>query len=235
MQRYFAKDNELNISDMDKHHIINVMRMKKEDNIEIVYDGNVYLCKIKSINKNDVSYDIIKKLEINNELPLKVTIAIPLVTESKMDFMLQKCTELGINDFIVYESERSKIKVNEKINKKLARWNLITKEASEQSYRNYIPNVYGITKIKNLIDLNYDLKLVASTKKIEKTLKFMLQNSTKCDTIIIVVGPEGGLSLSEEDFLLNNGFSGVTFGNTILRCETAHMFIMSAIKYELMR
>ncbi len=235
MQRYFAKDNELNISDMDKHHIINVMRMKKEDNIEIVYDGNVYLCKIKSINKNDVSYDIIKKLEINNELPLKVTIAIPLVTESKMDFMLQKCTELGINDFIVYESERSKIKVNEKINKKLARWNLITKEASEQSYRNYIPNVYGITKIKNLIDLNYDLKLVASTKKIEKTLKFMLQNSTKCDTIIIVVGPEGGLSLSEEDFLLNNGFSGVTFGNTILRCETAPMFIMSAIKYELMR
>ena len=235
MQRYFAKDNELNISDMDKHHIINVMRMKKEDNIEIVYDGNVYLCKIKSINKNDVSYDIIKKLEINNELPLKVTIAIPLVTESKMDFMLQKCTELGINDFIVYESERSKIKVNEKINKKLARWNLITKEASEQSYRNYIPNVYGITKIKNLIDLNYDLKLVASTKKIEKTLKFMLQNSTKCDNIIIVVGPEGGLSLSEEDFLLNNGFSGVTFGNTILRCETAPMFIMSAIKYELMR
>jgi len=60
-----------------------------------------------------------------------------------------------------------------------------------------------------------------------------MQNSTNYDNIIIVVGPEGGLTDKEEEFLLNNGYTAVTFGNTILRCETAPMFVMSAIKYEL--
>ena len=235
MQRYFAVDKNLNITNNDKHHIIDVMRMKKEDLIEIVYDKKVYLCKIDNISKKEVNYSIIEEKNEDNELPLKVTIAIPLVNEKKLDFIFQKCTELGINEFIIYDCERSKIKVNDKINKKLDRWNLICKEAAEQSFRNYVPNIYGIKKLDELINLNYDISLVASTKKIKKTLKNIMQNSTKYANMIIVVGPEGGLTINEEEFLLNNGFLGVTFGNTILRCETAPMFIMSAIKYELGR
>ena len=103
MQRYFAKDKNLNISNNDKHHIINVMRMKEKDNIEIVYDKKVFLCEITNITKNDVTYKKIKEKEENNELDIKVTIAIPLVIEKKMDFILQKCTELGAHDFIIYE------------------------------------------------------------------------------------------------------------------------------------
>ena len=63
----------------------------------------------------------------------------------------------------------------------------------------------------------------------------MLQNSTNCDRIIIVVGPEGGFDPNEEEFLLENNFQSVSLGNTILRVETAPMFVMSAIKYETMR
>lgn len=235
MQRYFAVDKNLNISNKDKHHIINVMRMKINDKIEVVYDGKIYLCNISKITKDDIMYEIIDEKNENNELSIHVTIAVPLVSENKMDFIFQKCTELGCHDFIVYNSQRSKIKVTGKENKKLDRWNLITKEAAEQSFRNYPPKVNGIMNIEDLINLDYDLCLVASTKKVEKTIKNMLQNSTNCDRIIIVVGPEGGLTDKEEEFLLNNGYLGVTFGNTILRCETAPMFIMSAIKYELMR
>lgn len=235
MQRYFAIDKKLNITDKDKHHIINVMRMKKNDLIEIVFDEKVYICEIDDITKKDVTYKIKEEKNENNELPIKVTIAIPLVNEKKLDFIFQKCTELGINDFIIYDSERSKIKINDKIDKKLDRWNLILKEAAEQSFRNYVPRVYGIKKLDEIVKLKYDIALVASTKKIKKTLKNIMQNSTKYANMIIVVGPEGGLTLKEEDFLLDNGFVGITFGNTILRCETAPMFIMSAIKYELGR
>lgn len=233
MQRYFAIDKDLNITNQDKHHIINVMRMKEKDEIEIVYNKKVFLCEIDNITKKDVTYKIIKEKKDNNELSKKVTIAIPLITEKKLDFIFQKCTELGIYDFIIYNSERSKVKINDKIDKKINRWNLICKEASEQSFRNIIPKVYGIKELKNLINLDYDLCLVASTKKVKKTMKNILQNSTNYDKIIIVVGPEGGLTDKEEKFLLDNGYIGVTFGNTILRCETAPMFIMSAIKYEL--
>ena len=138
MQRYFAKDENLNVTDLDKHHIINVMRMKIGDKIEVVYDEIVYLCEITNILKKDVEYKVVEKLDVNSELSKKVTIAIPLVTEKKLDFIFQKCTELGIYDFIIYEPERSKVKVNEKIDKKLDRWNLIIKEKSEQSFRNHL-------------------------------------------------------------------------------------------------
>lgn len=235
MQRYFALNKNLKLSDKDIHHITNVMRMKINDNIEVVYDKKVYLCKIESMSKDDVIVKVIEEKQDDNELEIKVTIAVPLVNEKKMDFILQKATELGAFDFIVYDSERSKVKVNEKIDKKISRWNLITKEAAEQSFRNVSPNVYGIMKLKELVNLEYDLSLVASTKNIKKTIKNVMQNSTNCDRIIIVVGPEGGLTNNEEDFLLDNGYVGVTFGSTILRCETAPIFIMSAIKYELMR
>ena len=235
MQRYFAINEKLDISNKDKHHIINVMRMKKDDLIEIVYDNKVYLSKIKKIDKSDLEYEITEEKQENNELPVKVTIAVPLVNEKKLDFIFQKCTELGIYEFIIFDSERSKVKVNDKIDKKLDRWNLICKEAAEQSFRNYSPKVYKIKKVENLINFKYDLSLVASTKNIKKSIKNVLQNSTNYDTIIIVVGPEGGLTENEEDFLLDNGYTAVTFGSTILRCETAPMFVMSAIKYELGR
>ena len=232
MQRYFSINKNLDLSDKDIHHIINVMRMKEKDNIEIVYDKIVYLCEITNITKKQIKYKIIDKREEKSDLDIKVTIAIPLIMEKKLDLIFQKCTELGIHDFIVYESERSKVKVNDKIDKKLDRWNLICKEACEQSFRNYIPKVYGIKKLENLINLDYDLSLIASTKKVDKTIKNILQNSTECDKIIIVVGPEGGLTEKEEEYLLDNGYEPVTFGNSILRCETAPIFIMSAIKYE---
>ncbi len=232
MQRYFAVDKDLNISDKDKHHIINVMRMKLNDKIEIVYNEKVYMCEINDISKKDVSYSVKDIIDVNNELPLKVTIAVSLVNEKKLDFILQKCTELGVYDFILVNSDRSKIKIDGKEKKKIERWNTITKEAAEQSHRNIKPIVRDIMSINDVLKLDYDLKLTCSTKENEKTIKNVLQNSTNCDRIIIVVGPEGGLTISEEEKLEKNGFIPVTLGNLILRTETVPIYIMSLVNYE---
>ena len=232
MQRYFAVDKDLNISEKDKHHIINVMRMKLNDKIEIVYNEKVYMCEINDISKKDVSYSVKDIIDVNNELPLKVTIAVSLVNEKKLDFILQKCTELGVYDFILVNSDRSKIKIDGKEKKKIERWNTITKEAAEQSHRNIKPIVRDIMSINDVLKLDYDLKLTCSTKENEKTIKNVLQNSTNCDRIIIVVGPEGGLTVSEEEKLEKNGFIPVTLGNLILRTETVPIYIMSLVNYE---
>ena len=127
-------------------------------------------------------------IDVNNELPVKVTIAVSLVNEKKLDFILQKCTELGIYDFILVSSDRSKIKIDGKESKKIERWNTITKEAAEQSHRNIKPIIKGIMSIDEVSKMDYDLKLTCSTKENEKTIKNVLQNSTNCDRIIIVVG-----------------------------------------------
>lgn len=235
MQRYFVVNKDLKLNSQDIFHISKVMRMKINDIIEIAYDKKVYLCKLTNISKDEVNYEILEEKMENNELETKITIAFSLVNETKIDFILQKCTELGAYDFIPLNLERCKVKIDKKEDKKISRWNLITKEASEQSYRNICPKVHNIMSIKELVKLDYDLKIFCSTKEKEKTIKNVLQNNLNCDRIIIVVGPEGGISKKEEDFLISNNFKGITFGNTILRTETAPIFAVSAIKYELMR
>lgn len=235
MQRYFAVDEKLNLTSQDKFHISKVMRMKENDLIEVVYDKNVYLCKIQSIKNNDVLIKKEKKLDINNELDKKITIVFSLVNETKTDFILQKCTELGAYNFIPYCANRCKVKIDKKEKKKIDRWNMITKEAAEQSYRNICPNVSNVMNINDICKLDYDLKILASTKENQKSIKNVLQNANICDRIIIVVGPEGGFDSEEERLFIENGFIGTSFGNTILRTETAPIFAMSILKYELMR
>lgn len=235
MQRYFALDENLKLRPKDIFHICKVMRMRENDKIEIVYNKNVYLCNITSVSKDNVLFNIIDTKYENNELSKKITIAFSLVNENKIDFIIQKCTEIGAYDFIPLRLNRCKTKISNNESKKIDRWNLITKEASEQSYRSICPKVNNIMTLNELIKLDYDLKIFCSTSEKEKTIKNVLQNNINCDRIIIVIGPEGGITKEEESLLLSNGFNSITLGDTILRTETAPIFVMSAIKYELMR
>ena len=238
MQRYFAinkKDNKLILDINDIHHIKNVMRMKINDKIEVVYDSILYICNIDCIDKDIIDTTILEKKIDNNELPVSITIAFSLTKEDKIDLILQKCTELGIDEFIPLELSRCVVKIkNDKIDKKLERWKSICKEASEQSKRNKIPKINKIMKLDDIAKLDYDLKIVCSVNQDSSNIKKVLQNNKKCDTIIIVIGPEGGISVSEEEFLISNQFIPTSLGKSILRCETAPITIGSMIKYEYM-
>lgn len=236
MQRYFVVNKNLDLHPSDIHHIIKVMRMKIGDKIEVIFDKEVNLCQIKDLSVNNVKFDILDTKKIDDELPIKVTIAISLVTEQKWDYILQKATELGASEIIPLSFERSLIKIDKtKQDRKRERWIKICKEASEQSHRISMPNILDIMTIKDLLKTNYDLKLVCSTKENTVNLKQILSNNKKCGRILIVIGPEGGMTSNEEAILVDNNFVRVSLGNNILRVETAPLFILSAINYELMR
>ena len=89
--------------------------------------------------------------------------------------------------------------------------------------------------LKDLVNVNAKYKFVCSVKEKSKTIKSILSNVNNSDTILFVIGPEGGLDNYEEEFLINNGFISITFGNNVLRTETASSFILSVINYEFMR
>ncbi len=232
MQRYFARDykDKLILSNSDIHHIKNVMRMKINDKIEIVYDNKLYICNIN--NLEPISFDITNVVEEENKLNLDVTIAIGLVKEQKMDLILQKLTELGVNKIIPVVMERSIVKLDEKKkDKKKERWESICKEASEQSKRTSIPIIEDISSLKELVKGDYDIKLVASTKEKNNLLKSYLQSINNYAKIIIVIGPEGGISDKEEEFLNENGFNSVSFGNLVFRVETAAIYAGSVFNF----
>lgn len=232
MQRYFAKEykDELVLEDSDIHHIKNVMRMKENDLIEVVYDNKIYLCSIGSFSP--FFLNIISISEEENRLFMDVTVAVGLVKEQKMDLILQKLTELGVNRIIPVNMERSIVKLDDfRFKKKKIRWESICKEASEQSKRTSIPIIDDVMNISDLVNIDCDMKLIASTKEREKVLSSYLQKTSNCDKLIIVIGPEGGISEKEEDYLCSNGFDRVSFGNLIFRVETACIYAASIFNY----
>lgn len=236
MQRYFALNHNLKLKPSDLHHIAKVMRMKIGDKIEIVYDNDIYLCELSEIKIEDIKFNIINKRHFNNELTWQVTIAVSLVNEQKWDYILQKATELGASEIIPLALSRTIIKINDdKNSKKNERWTNICKEAAEQSHRISIPKVLNIMDINTLVKSDYDIKLVCSTGANTLSLKEVLSKSKKYGKILVVIGPEGGLSKEEEDFLVANHFVRTSLGSFILRVETAPLYVLSAVNYELMR
>ena len=237
MQRYFAKEivnNKIVLEDSDIHHIKNVMRGKINDKIEVIYDKKIYLCQIEEINPFLIN--VIEEKQENNELDIEFTVAIGLVKEQKFDLIIQKLTELGVSKIIPLQLERNIVKITkEKENKKKVRWQTICKEASEQSHRNIVPEVTDIKTIKDIVNEDSDLKLVCSTKENEKIINNYLQQDKKYAKMLIVIGPEGGISPKEEEYLNNNGFDSVSLGKRIMRVETAAFYVASVICYNNMR
>lgn len=232
MQRYFAKDykDKLILEDSDIHHIKNVMRMKIGDTIEVVFDNKLYICSLCNMEPIELNINSVSDKE--NKLNLDITIAVALVKEQKMDLILQKLTELGVNRIIPVSMQRSIVKLDgNKFSKKKLRWESICKEASEQSKRTNIPIIENIMSIKELSNLTADYKFVASTKEKGKMFNYYLQNINNYAKIILVVGPEGGISEKEEALLNDNGFESVSFGDLIFRVETAAIYAASIFNF----
>ena len=237
MQRYFVKqkiDNKFILEQSDIHHIKNVMRNKNNDKIEVVYDKKTLICNIDNIN--DCSLSIVEELEENNELDIELVVVCSLVKEQKMDLILQKLTELGVSKIIPLKTERSIVKIDEKReSKKLIRWQAICKEASEQAKRNSVPIVTDIYTLKDLIKEESDIKLLCSVNEKNNFINNYLQNYENCAKMIVVIGPEGGFSDKEEEFLVSNGYDRVSLGNRVLRVETATIYVASIINFCSMR
>lgn len=236
MQRYFSQKLEhgyFELSKEDQYHITVVMRLKQNDQVEVVYENVAYLGCIENVNEK-VQIKCIQEVQKEEQKIPEIILCIPLLKEQKMDFIIQKATELGASKIIPIRLERSIIKLSsEKLEKKLERWNRISKEASEQSKRLSIPKVERVMDICDLEKID-GLKLVCSTTSENFSLQKLLQSNPSCDRIVIVVGPEGGLTKKEETELLKNGFLQVRLGKNIMRVETVPIFFLSVINYEYM-
>ena len=231
MQRYFVKEknnNKFVLTDSDIHHIKKVMRCKNNDQIEVVYDNVVYLCNIDDIDSLTLS--IIKNYKEDRELTIDLTIAVALVQEQKFDLILQKLTELGVTSIVPLKTERSIVKIDSsKAEKKKIRWETICKEASEQSHRTSIPTIHNIMTMKELLNNKKQLNLICSLNDKTEPLENYLTNNIQ--NILFVIGPEGGFSPKEENYLMENGFESTTLGKRILRVETAAIYVASIINY----
>ena len=233
MQRYFAsinKDQTVQLSPNDCHHILHVMRMKKGDEVEAVDNGKVFLCRLDSVSPLTIS--VIHEIENDVEIKEDITLLFALTKGDKIDLVLQKATELGVRNVALIASERTVVNYDNKdIAKKIARFEKIMKEASEQSHRLYVPKLLGIFDLKQLPkEVFSDLNYVAYEKDANDTSS-MFSNLEKGKSISVLIGPEGGFSVQEIDLLTAQGFIRTSLGKRILRAETAALYALSVIGY----
>lgn len=235
MQRYFALErirNEFTLRNEDYFHILRVMRCHENDQIEVVHEKTVYLCALKD-TEIETRVEIISILERGKD-EREMVVCVPFLKETKVSYILQKGTEMGATKFIFYPAQYSVVKMDEeKLEKRKERWQKIVKEASEQSKRNMIPEIEVVDHLQDLKDLK-GVKLVCSTREKEKTLKIFLQSQSNCDTLVVVIGPEGGLDPDEEKQLNEMGYTSVSLGSRILRVESVPLFVLSCVNYEFM-
>ena len=234
MQRYFTNkinDKFITLSGEDTYHITKVMRMGINDKVEVVYDQKLLISRIIELEPL-VKVEILEEVVEDKTLSYDITIVQSLVKEQKMDYILQKLTELGVSKIIPYAASRSIIKLDKKEDKKILRWQTIVKEASEQSKRNSIPVVENVINLSNLVKLSdYDIKILCTVNETSQNLKKVLSNILHGAKILFVIGPEGGFTLEEEKVMMENGFLSISLGNSVLRTETASTFIMSVVRY----
>ncbi|MGE6488381.1 16S rRNA (uracil(1498)-N(3))-methyltransferase [Paenisporosarcina sp. NPDC076898] len=243
MQRYFIQepfvDEMAVISGEDAKHIQKVMRMQEGQSIIIVSEGQAYEATIERFDGQDVR--VKKSLDAlrSNELSIQVTICCGLPKGEKLDLITQKATELGMHELILFEAERSIVKWDaQKGSKKQQRLQKIAKEAAEQSHRNVVPSIQDIVTFKQLLQITekYDVCFVADEEdaKLEKRTRFaeILSKMNGQHSICVVFGPEGGLSRTEIQALMERGFQSISLGPRILRAETAPLYVLSAISYE---
>jgi len=249
MPKFFVKENQISNNKIeivgdDVNHITNVLRMKQGEILKVCNQetGENYIAEIINTQKNSVTCEIQEKLEETAESNVDITLYQGLPKFEKMELIIQKNTEVGVNAIVPVIMERTVVKLDEKqVSKKLERWQKIAEIAAKQSMRDKIPEIKNIIKINKISDSlkneKFDTILVAYENEektmLKKELKKLENLKDKKYKIAIIIGPEGGISEREIEQLNNLGAKCVSLGRRILRTETAGIIMSGDIMYEL--
>lgn len=242
MPKFFVDKSNISsdkvvITGEDVGHIKKVLRLRCGDNI-IVCDSNGtdYSAAIKEFENESVIAEIIGSKNNSSEPPIEVTLFQGIPKSDKMDYIIQKSVELGVNSIVPVLTDRTVVRIDNKkdADNKVARWQRIALEAAKQSNRGIVPVIgYPITLDKALETLkSYDISIIPYEKESTRKLKDYLQRD-KYRKISVFIGPEGGFSEKEVEKSLEAGAVPVTLGPRILRTETAGIMVLSILMYTL--
>lgn len=252
MDRFFVEPEHLNLDDKtlyidgeDVKHISKVLRYGQGDEIEVCdSNGHEYICRIESVDKTRIDLSIVDEVDINRESRIRVSLYQGVPKSTKMDIILQKLTEAGVDEIVLVNTKRSVVNIKgDKADKKFDRWERIIYEAAKQCKRGLIPKLRGILSFKEALedmgknDINicpYEEEKSLGIKEALQTgqVKKILENKDEV-RVGIFIGPEGGFAEEENEMVKAAGIASVTMGPRIFRTETASIVATAITLYEL--
>lgn len=237
MAAWFFTEEEIETSkyiitgETAKH--IRVLRMKSGEELTLVTPCGVqHNCVIESVNQNLVEVDVKESMPCRNEPDVFVTLYQALPKGDKMDFIVQKCVELGVSRIVPVMTARCVSRPDEKsLKKKIARWQKIALQAAQQSRRGIIPEVCPCVSLKQAAQQSAENdKTIFFYELGGESVKNILTEKPK--TIGMFIGSEGGFEETEAELVLSHGATAATLGKRILRAETAPLAALSIIMYQ---
>ena len=223
-------DQSLTLTEAASRHLVQVLRLREGDAfIAFNGQGGEYGAVIHRIAKRDVQVRICSFNKIERESPLSLTLAQCISKGDRMDYTLQKAVELGVSEIVPLLSERSVVKLDaERWEKKMEHWRGVIISACEQSGRTRIPALHAPIPIQTWLGqaTGTALKLTLAPTA-EQSLPSIQPGQRP---VILLVGPEGGLSDTEIQRAQNKGFETIKLGPRILRTETAGVAALAAIQ-----
>lgn len=240
MNRFFIEDIKLvdNYIILDDpaqlHHLRDVLRLKSGEKAG-VFDGlgNEYIVLVNEIGVKSVKLEV-KEKKLPDNSGIKITVACAIPKNVKMDDIVDKLTQLGVECIIPLETERVIVKLNkQKKLERLKRWEKISLSALKQSQRSKFVNIHPVVEFKDLVlaAKGFDLKLIPTLEGERKTLNEIFNDSSKkIEDVLILIGPEGDFTPQEVALARQTGFLPISLGKGVLRVDTAAIAVVSFIK-----
>ncbi len=228
----------LTIEGDEAKHILSVMRYRTGDTIYVV-DGKGfrYNVLIEKTSKSSLQGKILSRIRRENEPACNITLAQSVCRQERMDFLIEKATEIGVSSIIPIITQRGLVKIGEspKSRAKIERWRRIAIASMKQSLRTVLPKIENIITFENLLPRikSYDLTLIASLEKDSKNIQDFEDLKRKVKKILLIVGPEAGFTPDELSKAKFHGAIPVTLGTRRLRAETAGIVFLSLILHHL--
>ncbi len=242
LHRFFVNrqcfhDSKVVITDQQAHQILRVLRLRAGDHIIVLdNEGWEYEVVLAAINKSQLTFEVIDKRQAKGEPQTRITLYQSMLARDKFEWVLQKCTEVGVWRFIPVITRRSLVRKSDTFGPaKLERWQRIITEAAEQSHRGLIPEINRPIGFKECISQlsEFDLVLIASLSEDSKPLGKFTGDCGKPKNIAILIGPEGGFTDDEIRLACENGAAAISLGPRVLRTETAAVVASALVLYEL--
>ncbi|MCM8785377.1 MAG: 16S rRNA (uracil(1498)-N(3))-methyltransferase [Candidatus Omnitrophica bacterium] len=246
MRRVYLGNDCLNLKDRfyikgeTFHYLKNVLRMKEGD-IFIGFDGSgmEYMIEIEKIENKEILAKILEEKEIYScELNFDIQLFQCIPKGDRFDFIIREVTQFGVKRIVPVISKRTIVKISEeKIEKKIKRWNKIAQEASKISRRTFIPEISNLSDFEKCIKEEKDIGIIFWEGEKERTIKDVIKEIDKEKSIIkkinVFIGPEGGFDEDEIKLAIENGYITTSLGKRILKVETASVISMGILIYEL--
>ena len=232
---------ELTLSPEESHHLVAVNRARVGDTV-VAFDGHgtEWICRLAHDRKHAAVLEVRFKQKIP-PLPYAITLGQALPKGPGMDAIVRKATEIGVARIAPLESERTQVHLGGgRSDRKIEKWQVAALEAAKQCGNAFVPEILPVQNAVTFMDAarGYDLKLIASLQPGAKSLKSVLANfqaggGRPPKNVLWLIGPEGDFTSAELSQARTAGFEPITLGPLVLRCETAAIYALSILSYEL--